>query len=182
MSCMHYCNVIDFWFSEIDPEQWWKKDDDLDRTIKERFSELHASASACELFGWRKEPAGRVAEIIVLDQFSRNIYRGTPLSFASDDLALCLAQEAIYCEDDSHLSSGERLFCYMPFMHSESQKIHQVAVNLFTELGLQSNLDFEIKHKEVIDRFGRYPHRNAVLGRPSTAEEEEFLKLPGSSF
>lgn len=179
---MLYRDVINFWFAEITPEQWWKKDEDLDRAIKERFSELHTRANACELYEWRNEPLGRVAEIIVLDQFSRNIYRGTPLSFASDTMALCLSQEAIRTGDDLKLSNTERCFGYMPFMHSESQRIHRVAVALFSNLDLETNLNFELKHKEVIDRFGRYPHRNDILGRPSTADELEFLKLPGSTF
>lgn len=179
---MHYRDVINFWFDEITPEQWWEKDEQLDRTIRERFSSLHSSAGECELSAWRDDPAGRVAEIIVLDQFSRNIYRGTPMAFASDAVALCLSQEAIRAGDDLSLSDDQRCFCYMPFMHSESRKIHETAVELYTSLGLQSNLDFELKHKEIIDRFGRYPHRNDVLGRPSTPEEIEFLRLPGSAF
>ena len=179
---MQHLDVINFWFKELKPEQWWKKDEELDRIIKQRFGELHVSASACELFDWRREPYGRLAEIIILDQFSRNIYRGTPLAFASDAMALCLSQEAIHGGHDLKLTSEERCFCYMPFMHSESRMIHGTAAKLFADLGLQSNLDYELKHKQVIDRFGRYPHRNAILGRHSTPEEVEFLQTPGSTF
>lgn len=179
---MHYDDVIDFWFREIDPKQRWKKDEDFDRTIKERFSDVHARATACELYEWRREPLGRLAEIIVLDQFSRNIYRDTSTCFASDALALCLAQEAVHIGADRDLSTDERTFCYMPFMHSESKLIHQVAVELFTSVNVETSLHYELKHKEIIDRFGRYPHRNELLGRPSTPEEIEFLKQPGSGF
>ena len=177
-----YQDVLHFWFDELEPKQWWVKDDALDRLIVERFSKLHARASCCELYTWRSDARGRLAEIIVLDQFSRNMFRGSPLAFASDALALVLAQEAISTGADSDLSSIERNFLYMPFMHSESLEIHAVALKLFEANGLQGNLDYEIKHKEIIERFGRYPHRNEIFGRESTAEEIEFLQQPGSGF
>ena len=177
-----YETVLKFWFEEARPEQWWKKDEAFDRVIAERFSELHASAARCELFEWRKDARGRLAEVIVLDQFSRNMFRGSPLSFAYDTLALALAQEAVAIGADSELSPVERAFLYMPYMHSESIKIHEVAVELFRRNGIQGNLDYELKHKAIIERFGRYPHRNAILGRVSTEEEIEFLKQLGSSF
>ncbi len=123
-----------------------------------------------------------MAEIIVLDQFSRNIFRDKPEAFASDALALALAQEAIAAKADEQLKPIERSFLYMPFMHSESLAIHEVAVGLFENNGIASNYDFEIKHKTIIERFGRYPHRNSILGRESTPEEIEFLTQPGSSF
>jgi len=125
---------------------------------------------------------GRLAEIIVVDQFSRNIYRGTPKAFQWDPMALCLAQEAIRVKADSELSNAKRAFIYLPYMHSESLKIHQQAVELYSAPGLELNLEFEMKHKVIIEKFGRYPHRNDILGRPSTPEEVEFLKQPGSSF
>jgi uncharacterized protein (DUF924 family) len=174
--------VLQFWFKELTPAQWWKADPVLDQLIADRFSEIHAQANRCELFECRKEPAGRLAEIIVLDQFSRNIYRGTPRAFASDPLALALAQEAAAGGADMALTPEKRNFLYMPYMHSESKAVHKVAEQLFKASGLQSNYDFEIRHKAVIDRFGRYPHRNAILGRQSTDEEIAFLKQPGSSF
>jgi len=177
-----YREVLKFWFEEIDHAQWWAKDDDFDKSIIERFSEIHASASRCELFEWRTAAQGRLAEIIVLDQFSRNMFRGSPLSFAQDPLALALAQEAISTRADKALSPAERSFLYMPFMHSESLKMHEVAMDLFRNNGIQSSLDFEIRHKQIIESFGRYPHRNNILGRESTAEEIEFLKQPGSGF
>ncbi len=177
-----YTEILTFWFDETAPAQWWKKDDDFDRTIIERFSAVHYGATRCELFGWRKDARGRLAEIIVLDQFSRNMFRGSPRCFAQDALALALAQEAIACGADAVLTPIERSFLYMPFMHSESLKIHEVAVDLFCENGIPGNLDYELKHKAIIERFGRYPHRNSILGRESTEEELEFLQLPGSGF
>ncbi len=174
--------ILKFWFEDSEPAQWWTKDENFDRIISERFSALHRSATRCELFEWRKDARGRLAEVIVLDQFSRNMFRGSPLSFAYDALALALAQEAIAVGADKSLNQVERSFLYMPFMHSESMRIHEVAVELFRNNGVVSNLDYELKHKAIIDRFGRYPHRNGILGRESTPEEMEFLKQPGSSF
>jgi uncharacterized protein (DUF924 family) len=135
-----------------------------------------------ELFAWRKEPKGRLAEIIVLDQFSRNVFRNTPAAFAQDSMALVLAQEAVEAGVQESLSEVERGFLLMPFMHSESQRIHLVAERLFRELASPHSYEYELRHKTIIDRFGRYPHRNAILGRASSAEEIEFLKQPGSSF
>ncbi|MEN0035460.1 MAG: DUF924 family protein [Cellvibrio sp.] len=177
-----YNDILHFWFDELTPAQWYKKDDALDAEIKRRFSGVHAQAASCELFDWRMAAKGRLAEIIILDQFSRNIFRDTPQAFMNDPLALALAQEALAVGADKAMSPIERSFLYLPFMHSESAEIHQVAVGLYRELGLAENLDFEIKHKNIIDRFGRYPHRNAILGRESTPEELEFLQQPGSSF
>ena len=177
-----YSEILKFWFEEIDPAKWWAKDDVFDQSIRGRFSEVHARATRCELFEWRAETKGRLAEIIVLDQFSRNLFRGSPLAFASDPLALALAQEAISAKADEALSPLERSFLYLPFMHSESLAIHAVAMELYRTNGIQSNLDFEIRHKQIIERFDRYPHRNAILGRQSTQEEIEFLKQPGSAF
>ncbi len=175
-------DILRFWFEEIPPSQWWAKDDAFDQAMRARFAEVHAQATRCELFEWRTEARGRLAEVIVLDQFSRNLFRGSPLAFASDPLALALAQEAIAAGADAALSPIERSFLYLPFMHSESLAIHAIAIELYRKNGIAGNLDFEIKHKNIIERFGRYPHRNAILGRPSTDEEIEFLKQPGSGF
>ncbi|MCZ2722564.1 DUF924 domain-containing protein [Marinomonas sp. 15G1-11] len=174
--------ILSFWFNELTPAQWWKKDTELDSLIKHRFLKLHESANRCELFKWRQSAKGRLAEIIILDQFSRNIFRGTPASFASDALALALAQEAIALGEDKRLTDIERNFLYMPFMHSESLVVHDVAAILFAQNGLQSNIEFEQKHREIIKKFGRYPHRNAILGRLSTKAEIIFLEQPESSF
>ena len=174
--------ILRFWFDEITPAHWFKSDPDLDQLIAERFAKVHAQANQCELFGWRREPAGRLAEIIVLDQFSRNMHRDTPNAFASDALALALAQEAVARGADMALAPEQRSFLYMPYMHSESKVIHEQAELLFRTRAADENYKFELRHKEIIDRFGRYPHRNAILGRTSTAEELEFLEQPGSSF
>jgi len=177
-----HTQVLDFWFDEIEPALWFKKDDDFDRLLHTRFSEILHAAAAGELAHWRETIEGRLAEVIVLDQFSRNLFRGTPRSFASDCMALVLAQEAIRTGQCEQLSPVQRGFLYLPFMHSESALIHQQALALYRELDNGDQLDFELRHKAIIDRFGRYPHRNAILGRVSTPEEEAFLLLPGSGF
>lgn len=175
-------SVLQFWFHEITPAQWWKVDPAFDRLIASRFTSLHEQAMRGELFSWRADPRGRLAEIIVLDQFSRNMFRGERGAFASDPIALTLAQEAIAVGADFALPTEERVFLYMPFMHSESKLIHEVAEKIFRDNAPGSNYQFELRHKAIIDRFGRYPHRNAILGRESTPEELAFLAEPGSSF
>ncbi|MBJ7557014.1 DUF924 family protein [Marinomonas spartinae] len=177
-----YQEVLDFWFNEIDSELWFQKDTDFDNKIITRFGKLHQQAVQGELSAWRHSPKGALAEIILLDQFSRNIYHDQPEAFAADSMALALAQVAIQNGFDQALSLSERSFLYMPFMHSESAVIHEEAVKLFRSLGIVNNLDFELKHKKIVDRFGRYPHRNAILGRKSSPEELAFLEEPNSSF
>ena len=174
--------VHKFWFEETDPKKWWAKDGDFDALIRQRFSEIHREAARCELYEWRATPRGRLAEIIVLDQFSRNIFRNRPEAFANDALALALSQAAIEHGADQTLTAGEKSFLYMPFMHSESLQIHEIAMELYAQSGLEYNYDFEKKHKAVIERFGRYPHRNEILGRVSTPEEIEYLRQPGAGF
>lgn len=178
---MNANDIIKFWFEEIPAKNWWIKDQDFDALLVERFFVLHQIANAGELFPWRETAKGRLAEIIVLDQFSRNMFRDTPKAFSSDSLALCLSQEAIRAGADLELNPMERQFLYMPFMHSESKLIHQEAERLYQQIP-ENGYDFELKHKVIIDKFGRYPHRNAILNRQSTPEEIEFLTQPGSSF
>jgi uncharacterized protein (DUF924 family) len=175
-------DIIQFWFEEIEPKSWWHKDPDFDRLIHQRYQSLHQAAGQCELYDWRTTPQGRLAEIIILDQFSRNMYRDTPRAFGSDPLALALAQEAIAHQADLALTPIQRTFLYLPFMHSESRAIHTIAVELYRNNGIEDNLTFELKHQAIIERFGRYPHRNAILGRQSSPEELEFLRQPGSRF
>jgi uncharacterized protein (DUF924 family) len=175
-------DVLAFWFGDLTPDDWWRKDPALDRRIADRFGPTLEAAARCELHAWRTTGRGRLAEVIVLDQFSRNVHRDTAAAFACDALALALAQEAVARGCDLELPPAERAFLYLPWMHSESALIHEEALRLFAAPGLEKNLDFERRHKAIIDRFGRYPHRNAVLGRTSTAEELEFLRQPGSSF
>ncbi len=166
-------NVLDFWFKELSPRDWFRKSDELDQLITERFSDLHAQVRTCEKWRWRDQPEGRLAEILVLDQFSRNMFRNSAEAFATDALALALAQEAVRCGADKMLEDKERNFIYMPYMHSESAKVHAEALTLFSDA---DNLDYEKRHKAIIDRFGRYPYRNEILGRKSTAEEIEWMK------
>ena len=174
--------IIDFWFEDIDKSLWWAKNVEFDQLITKRFTDIHARAIRCELFSWRTTATGRLAEIIVLDQFSRNMYRDSAIAFAYDALALALAQEAIAVGADQELTAIQRGFLYMPFMHSESMVIHEVATTLYENNQIQSFLDFEVKHQAIIRQFGRYPHRNAILGRPSTPEEIDYLKTPGAGF
>ena len=174
--------IIQFWYQELTQRQWFMKDLSVDQLIDQRFRTLNQQAQAGELFAWRHEPMGRLAEIIVLDQFSRNLYRDSGLAFAGDGMALILAQEAIHFGLDKDMDASQKQFLYMPFMHSESAAIHVQAEALFASLGNDNTLNFERRHKAIIDRFGRYPHRNALLGRESTPEEMEFLSQPGSSF
>ena len=174
-------DVLGFWFEELNPKQHWVKDPELDKLCAERFTNyLHAAGNG-ELFSWRATPQGRLAEIIVLDQFSRNIFRNQPESFQYDSVAVTLSQEAWFHKTHEHIEKGKS-FLYMPLMHSESKVVHKLAVEAFTALGPDGTLEFEMKHKVIIDRFGRYPHRNEILGRESTPEEVEFLKGPDSSF
>ena len=177
-----YQEVLKFWFEESKQSQWFSKDDEFDQTISRRFSDVYSRAIRCELYEWRKNAQGRLAEIIVLDQFSRNMFRDSPLAFAHDDMALVLSQEAVSLGLDKKLEPVERGFLYLPFMHSESIKIHEVAEMIYRQHGVQSSLEYELKHKAIIEKFGRYPHRNEVLGRKSTDEELDFLKQPNSSF
>lgn len=177
-----YTKIIHFWFNEIDHSYWFKKDLQFDQTITSRFQNIHTQAVQGELYTWRHCGEGRLAEIIVLDQFSRNIYRNKPQSFQYDSMALTLAQEAILQGYDKILQQEQKLFLYLPFMHSESKMIHEQAVKIFEEYGIEGNLKFEYAHKKIIDEFGRYPHRNEILGRISTAAEIDFLKGPNSSF
>ena len=179
---MNAQNVLNFWFTEIDSALWWKKDATFDELIRTRFGEIHQQAIRGELAHWRVDAHGRLAEIIVLDQFSRNLYRDDARAFAYDLAALVLAQETIRLGLDQQLTTVEKSFLYLPFMHSESLPIHEQALKLYDIKGLEFNLSFEHKHKVIIERFGRYPHRNAVLGRVSSAEELLFLQQPDSGF
>nr|BFD61769.1 DUF924 family protein [Bdellovibrio sp. HM001]BFD65595.1 DUF924 family protein [Bdellovibrio sp. HAGR004] len=173
---MNAKTVISFWFEEIDPQLWFARNEEFDQLLRARFSDLHDQVSKGETYLWRNSPEGRLAEILVLDQFSRNMFRGSAKAFASDAQALVLAQEAVSQGDDMELPLQQRGFLYMPYMHSESPLIHDQAMKLFAQEGLENSYKFEVAHKKIIDQFGRYPHRNAVLGRESTTAELEFMK------
>ncbi|MEM7083998.1 MAG: DUF924 family protein [Pseudomonadota bacterium] len=168
--------VLNFWFDELTPRDWYRKSDELDSTIRQRFAGLHAQVAAGETWLWRQQPSGRLAEVIVLDQFSRNMFRNTPAAFAYDNMALALAQEAVAGGADSALETPQRAFLYLPYMHSESAVVHEQAMSLFATLDSGNNLEYEIRHKAIIDQFGRYPYRNAILGRDSTAAERKWME------
>ena len=175
-------DILHFWFEELSEKQHFVKDPALDAAIRQRFGATLEAASRCELFGWRSTTQGRLAEIVVLDQFSRNLFRDTPRAFAQDPLALVLAQELIASGQDRALPPTQLAFAYMPYMHSESAVVQAESVRLFAQPGLEDNLNFALRHQEIVLRFGRFPHRNSQLGRTSSAEELAFLSQPGSSF
>jgi len=179
---MHPHPILHFWFTELTPKQHYAKDAALDDAIRIRFGATLEAAARCELFTWRTTPEGRLAEVLVLDQFSRNVYRDTARAFAQDALALALAQQLVASGQDRSLPLAQRSFAYMPYMHSESALIHAQAALLFSQPGMEDSLRFEQRHQAIIERFGRYPHRNAILGRASTPEELAFLNEPGSAF
>lgn len=188
--------VLTFWFGNAAGEQpptehqkrWWTKSASFDDEIRQRFGDLHASLMAGEHADWRDTARGCVARIIVLDQCSRNMFRDDARAFASDPLALATTDHLLAESKLTTLGDHEQLFALMPLMHAESRGRQNDSVREFEALAARageafaSNVDFAYRHKQIVDRFGRYPHRNAVLGRTSTPEELEFLKEPGSSF
>jgi len=172
-------DVLAFWFT--DPKAWWQKDPAFDAEVHRRFAAPHAEVVAGAHEGWRTTPRGALAYVIVLDQLSRNMFRDTPQSFAHDAQALAATRAALAADHDARLSPDEARFLTMPLMHSEALADQDEAVARFTKLG-GSSAEFAERHRVIIRRFGRFPHRNAILGRPSTAEELAFLETPGSSF
>jgi uncharacterized protein (DUF924 family) len=191
--------VLRFWFGEpgepplARAESWWKKDDDFDREIRERFEETLERGCRGELRDWEQTPRGRLALIVLYDQLSRNMFRGTPRSFAQDSLARAVAEKSLATGDDGVLRSVELTFVLMPFMHAEDMTLQQRCLegfqrmcNMVTDGELRDDAEKSVKyarmHMAIIERFGRFPHRNEILGRSTTREEAEFLKEPGSSF
>lgn len=174
--------VLAFWFTELRREQWFARDATVDAAIRKRFADLYRRLAAEVPATWRTTPAGHLAAVIVLDQFPRHLFRGDPRAFASDDAALALAEEALAAGVDRALGAAERIFLCMPFQHSESREIQACSVALFAAIGDPEALEAAKRHREIVDRFGRFSHRNAALGRASTPEEIEFLKEPKSSF
>lgn len=185
--------VLDFWFGApgtasycLDRPEWFRKDAAFDASIHEAFGVLIEQALRGELDGWSREPRGALAQIILLDQFTRNAFRGTPRAFAGDPRALAAAQRMVAARRDEALQPMQRVFVYLPFEHAEDFAMQDEAVRLLSRLPREpwqeSVLDFAQRHRAIVARFGRFPHRNAILGRPSTAEEIEFLKQPGSGF
>jgi uncharacterized protein (DUF924 family) len=183
-------DVLDFWF-EGEPEvwreeRWFRRDDGFDEVIRERFSLAVEAALDGALDPWAATPHGALALVIVLDQFSRNIHRGSYLAFAGDAHARAFARAVLAQGADADLTPVQRVFLYLPFEHSEDMADQDLSVRLFETLrgleGLESTVNYAHRHREVIRRFGRFPHRNAALGRESTDEEEAYLAEPGSGF
>lgn len=172
-------DIIHFWFEETAPEQRFEKDPQFDALIRERFEPTYWEVMQGDTTSWRTTAAGRLAEILVLDQFARNMFREDAQAFAGDELALSLAKEAVAVGADQEVTKDQRVFFYMPYMHSESLAVHEQAVLLFTAYGSDLHLEYEQKHKAVIEAFGRYPYRNAVLGRESTPAEQAWLEAGG---
>lgn len=175
-------DVLTFWFEESTPEQWFKKDDAFDAIIRERFLETYEEVVEGNHGDWRETAEGCLAEIIVLDQFSRNMFRNDPRAFEADPQARACLHHALARGFDEDMTVVQRKFLYLPLEHSEDAQDQVQAVELYTALGEVEALDYAVQHKVIIDRFGRFPHRNKVLGRESTEEEKEFLTQPGSSF
>ena len=181
--------VLDFWFagSAAPRAEWFRKDAAFDALIAGRFGALVEQGLGGGLAEWPHEPQGALAQVIVLDQFTRNIFRDTPRAFAGDALALAAAQAMVARGDDLALPPLQRVFVYLPFEHAEDGAMQQQSLRLFAALAaadtsLATYLDYARRHAEVIERFGRFPHRNALLGRVSKAEEVQFLGQPGSRF
>lgn len=173
-------DVLKFWFEEHGQDDWFAGKPEFDQQIAERFSETHAAVAKCDAWEWRRVPAGRLAEIIVLDQFSRQLFRDSGRAFATDGMALVLAQEAVAAGADEEVPLERRMFLYMPYMHSESLKVHAVGLPLFESLGSEEIVGFEKKHLEALNRFGRYPKRNAALNRETTPEEAAYMADGGA--
>lgn len=169
-------DVLNFWFVQHGRPHWYGGGPEFDAKLAREFSATYEHVAAGEASSWRGSAEGRLAEILVLDQFSRQLFRGNPRAFSSDAMALALAQEAVRGGHDQTLPIGpQRMFLYLPFMHSESLVIHEEAVRLFTALGLEEPLRFEEAHLACLRRFGRYPRRNAALGRESSPEELDYI-------
>lgn len=169
-------DVKAFWFGELTREQWFSGDATLDETIRQRFGGLHRQIHENVPAEAWNDPDTALAAIIVLDQFSRNIHRGRREAFASDSTACALARNAVDKEFDAGMSDSERAFLYMPFMHSEILADQERGVSLYKSLGNMESLKYAEEHRDAIARFGRFPHRNEVLGRESTPDETIFLK------
>ena len=169
--------VIEFWFNEISPQKWFEIDPKVDKEIVARFKDIHTQACRGELNDWRRSIQGRLAEIIILDQFSRHIHRDQPEAYHQDLAALILAQMALKTNEDIDLPAMKKAFLYMPFMHSESVLMQRKSIELYSQEGLERNLESALEHKRVIDQFNRFPYRNKALRRRSTPEEIEFMSV-----
>ena len=174
--------ILSFWFEDISHKEWFSKDDALDALLTERFGKLVADALGGRLDSWAKTKEGSLALILLLDQMTRNIHRNTPLAFAGDEMALAHALNAVEKGFLDDTPSPQNTFTLMPLMHSEDSAIHDKAEPLFAKYTSEMVKHSFERHRVIVARFGHYPHRNAILGRPSTPEEIAFLTKPGSSF
>ena len=174
--------VLTFWFVTHDEADWFGAKPEFDAELARHFTATHAWVAAGHATAWRTSPAGRLAEIIVLDQFSRQLFRKRPEAYASDPLALSLARELVATGGDLTLEPRRRMFAYLPFMHSEDLAVHAKAAPLFAAYGSEQFSDFERRHVETLQRFGRYPYRNEPLGRPSTPEELDYINSGNGMF
>ncbi|ETD66669.1 membrane protein [Pelistega indica] len=174
--------ILDFWFKETGADQWFTLNESFDNDIRARFHETWVAATQDKLLYWRKDIFGRLAEIIVLDQFSRNMFRDSAEAYAHDAKALALSHEALYAPDFFSLSRQEADFLLMPFMHSEDLLTQHQSLILFKNYGTEEAFKFAEMHKDIIEKFGRFPHRNRILGRESTEEELQFLQTPNNQF
>lgn len=174
--------VLGFWFGELTRDDWFGGGEAVDARVRERFLALHEALRVRVPASWRAGARGMLAAVIALDQFPRHLYRGDRRAFAADAAALGLAREAVERGLDRGMSKDERKFLYLPFEHSEDPAEQARSVELYAAIDDANTLEYAMRHKEIIDRFGRFPHRNAALGRESTPEEIEFLKEPDSSF
>jgi uncharacterized protein (DUF924 family) len=168
-------DVLRFWFVDHGEADWFGAKPEFDAEIARQFADTLAAAAAGHTVHWQQTPGGRLAEIIVLDQFSRQIHRGDAKAFATDPRALASAEAMVAARDDMRLEPRRRMFGYLPFMHSESIAVHERALPLFERLGMPDFLKHEHGHLDCLKRFGRYPRRNAALGRPSTPEEIAYI-------
>lgn len=169
-------DVLDFWFVEHGPDHWFARTDEFDAALAARFRETHQAVARGEAWAWRQQARGRLAEIIVLDQFSRQLHRGGADAFAQDKMALVLAQEAVALGVHEAVGKPAGMFVLMPFMHAESVVIQEEGMRLFEAYGEPEQVDYMAKHRDTIARFGRFPFRNAALGRQSTAEEIAYME------
>ena len=179
---MHFNDILTFWFHEIEPKQWWKKDKKFDDLLRCRFLNIYSDAINNKLKSWRISEKGRLAEIIVIDQFSRNLFRAKPDAYYHDHLAIFSSKELICLKLHQKLNKNEKIFTFMPFMHSEIFEDQIISLSLYSNLGIKENFRSALKHFNIIRKFGRFPHRNKILNRKSTEEELAFLTTPGSSF
>lgn len=166
-----------FWFEDCGPDDWFfNKKKSFDTLLRRKFLKLYWEVVRGEHADWRKTPKGRLAEIVIIDQLSRNMFRGTSGMFAYDSLGLALAQEAVRAGADENMPLWHKNFFYLPYMHSESKKIQKESMRLYRALKDKKIIWFAQDHKKIIDRFGRYPHRNKIIGRKSTAAEKRFMQ------